>query len=46
MIDDVDIDKILIPNKVSSGKKSCKFFIAYKDGDYKVKPVCIMLYIN
>ena len=31
LIDNVDIDKTLISNNVSFGKKSCKYFIEYKD---------------
>ena len=30
-INDVDIDKILISNKVSFGKNGYKYFICYKD---------------
>ena len=37
------IDKILISNKVQYGKKGNKHFIGYKDDDYKIKPLCIML---
>ena len=43
MIDDVDFKKILISNKVSVFKKGYKYFTYYKDNDYKVKPLCIML---
>ena len=43
MIGNVDIDKILLSNKVSLGKKSYKYFIACKYDDYKVNPLCIML---
>ena len=37
LIDDVYINKILISNKVSSGEKSHKYLIGYKDDDYKIK---------
>ena len=40
---DVDIDNILIPSIVSSGKKIYKCFIGYKGNDYKIKALCIML---
>ena len=43
MIDEVDIDETLISNKVSSGEENYEYFISYKDDDYKVKPLCIML---
>ena len=43
MIDDVDIDNIFISNKVSFGKKGYKYFIGYKDDDYNIKPLYIML---
>ena len=38
---DADIYKILISNKVSFGKKYDKYFIGYKNDDYKIKPLCI-----
>ena len=28
---------------VSSGEKNYKYFIGYKDDDYKIEPLCIML---
>ena len=40
---DVDIEKVLICNKISSGKKSYKYFIGYLYNNYKVKPLHIML---
>ena len=33
LIDDVDIDKKLISNKVSFSEKNYKYFIGYKDDD-------------
>ena len=32
LIYDIDINEILLPNKVSFGKKDFKYFIGYKDG--------------
>ena len=43
LINNVDIDKILISNKVSFGKKGCKYFISFNNDDNKINPVCIML---
>ena len=40
---DVDIKKVLIPKKISSGKKSYKYFIGYWYSDYKVKLLHVML---
>ena len=37
----IDIDKIVVSNKVSSGKKAFKYFICYKDA--KIRPLCIFL---
>ena len=37
------IDKILVFNKISSGRKNRKYFIGYICGSYKVKPLRIML---
>ena len=36
------INKILVPNEVSFGKKGFKYFIGYKDAK-KIRPVCIFL---
>ena len=38
----MDIDKILVSNKISFGKNSYKYFIGYLD-DYKIKLLHIML---
>ena len=40
---DVDIEKVLVSNKISSGEKSCKYLIVYLYSDHKVKPLHIML---
>ena len=45
LIDDVDIDKILIPNKISFVKKDFKYYIGYKYNQ-QFKPLCIMLSKN
>ena len=42
LIDDADIDKIIVRNKVSLSKKGFKWSIGYKDNE-KVKLLCIML---
>ena len=43
MLDDVDVDEILIPNKVSSSKRYYKYFISYKDDDYEIKVLYVMI---
>ena len=40
---DVDIEKVLVSNKISSGKKNYKYFIGYLHNDHQVKPLHIML---
>ena len=42
LLGDVDINNIPISNMVSSGEKMYKYFIGYKDDDYKIKPLHIM----
>ena len=42
-IDDIDVGKISISEKVSFIKKGYKYFIGFEDDDYKVKPLCIMI---
>ena len=37
----IDINKIVVSNKVSFGKKGFKYFIGYKDA--KIRPLCIFL---
>ena len=32
LVKNIDIDKIVVSNKVSFGKKGFKYFIGYKDG--------------
>ena len=40
---DVDIEKVLISNKISFGKKTIKYFIGYLYNGNEVKPLNIML---
>ena len=40
---DVDIEKVLVFNKISFGEKNYKYFIGYLYNDNKVKPLTIML---
>ena len=42
-LNDLDIDKVLVSNKISFGEKSYKYFIGYFYNDHKVKPLYIML---
>ena len=41
-IKNVDVNKIVLSNKVSFGKKRFKYFTGYKDAK-KTKPLCIFL---
>ena len=40
---DVDIEKVLVSKKISSGEKNCKCFIGYLHNNHKVKPLHLML---
>ena len=40
---DVDIEKVLVSNKISFGEKNYKYLIGYLYNDSKVKPLHIML---
>ena len=40
---DVDIEKVLVSNKISFGEKNYKYFIGYLYNGNKVKPLNIML---
>ena len=42
-LEDVDIENVLVSNKISSGEKNYKYFIGYFYNDYKVKLLHIML---
>ena len=39
----IDINKIVVSNKVYSGKNRFKYFIGYKDVKKKTRPWCIFL---
>ena len=41
---DVDIEKVLVSNKISFGEKYYKYFIVYLCNDNKGKPLHIMLH--
>ena len=41
-IKNIDINKIVVSNKVFVGKKCFKYFIGYNDAK-KIKPLCIFL---
>ena len=42
-LEDVDINNILVSNKISSSEKSCEYFIGYLYDDYTIKSLHIML---
>ena len=42
-LEDVDIDNVLVSDKISSGKRNYRYFIGYLYDDYKIKPLHIML---
>ena len=42
-LEDVDIEKVLVSNKISFGAKNYKYFIGYFYNANKVKPLNIML---
>ena len=42
-IGEEDIDQISVSNKVSLSKKGHKFIIGYKDNDYELNPLFIVL---
>ena len=42
-LEDVDIDSVLVSNKISSDEKNYKCFIGYLHDDYEIKPLHIML---
>ena len=43
LLKDVDIEKVLVSSKISSGEKNYKYFIDYFYNDHKVKPLHKML---
>ena len=42
-LEDRDIEKVLVSNKISFSKETYKYFIGYLYNDHKVKPSYIML---
>ena len=38
-INDIDINKIVVPNKLPFGKQDIKYFIGYKDSE-KIRTLC------
>ena len=40
---DIDLEKVLVSNKISFGEKSYKYFIGYLYNDHKVEPLNITL---
>ena len=44
-INNIDINKIVVSNKVSLGQNSFKYFIGYKDAK-KIRSLCIFLSKN
>ena len=40
---DLDIEKVLVSNTISSGEKNCKYFVGYLYNDHRVKPLHTML---
>ena len=43
LLGNVDIEKVLVSNKIYFGEKNYKYFIGYLYNDHKVKPLHIML---
>ena len=41
-LEDLDINNVLVSNKISSGEKNYKYFIGFLSDDYKIKPVHTM----
>ena len=39
---DIDIEKVLVSNKISFVEKNCKYFIGYLYNDHKVEPLHMM----
>ena len=42
LVDYIDINKIVVSNKISYGKNDFKYFIGYKDAK-RIRPLCILL---
>ena len=45
LINNIDINKIVVSNKVPFNKRDFKYFIGYKDAK-KIRPLCIFLQIS
>ena len=43
LLRDIDIERVLVSNRISFGEKNYKYFIDYLYNDHKVKPLHIML---
>ena len=43
LLEDVDIDNRLLSSMVPSGEENHRYFTGFKDNDYKIKPLLIML---
>ena len=43
VLKDVDIEKLLVSNKIFFGEENYKYFIGYLDNDNKVNPLYIIL---
>ena len=44
ILTDIDIDKVLVSNKISFSNKNYKYFIDYLNNDHKVRPLHIILH--
>ena len=42
-LENVDIDNVLVSNKISFGEEDYKYFIGYLYDDYKIKSLHVML---
>ena len=42
-LEDIDIDNVLVSNKICPGEKNYKHFIGYLHDNYKIEPLHIML---
>ena len=42
LLEEVDIDNVLVSNKISFGEKNYKYFIGCLSDDYKIKPLHMM----
>ena len=42
-LEDADLEKVLVSNKISFGEKNYKYFFGYLCDDNKVKPLHIMV---